>query len=84
MRFAPDDTSEPDNYIELTDTDGTRTVNGDLSIVVGAYENPQRDWFIKDTAKLRKGSAGLFNLARNDKQPKGEGWFDAVPDKPLE
>lgn len=62
MRFVPDDTAEPDNYIELTDTDSTRRVNGDLSIVVGSYEAPQRDWFIKDTAKVRKGSAGLFNL----------------------
>ncbi|BCS97311.1 hypothetical protein DSLASN_29430 [Desulfoluna limicola] len=62
IRFVPDDTAEPDNYIELTDTDGTRTVNGDLSIMVGAYQAPQREWFIKDTAKVRKGSAGLFNL----------------------
>lgn len=62
MQFVPDDATKPDNYIELTNTDSTRTVNGDLSIKVGTYDAPQRDWFIKETAKVRKGSAGLFNL----------------------
>lgn len=62
LRFVPDDALEPNNYVELTGMSGKRTLNGDLSILVGTYTAPQRSWFIQDTAKVRTGSAGLFNL----------------------
>jgi len=61
--YDPDkNVDEQTEYISFRDMSGKQTYNGDLSIVVGAYEAPQRGWFIKDTAKLRKGSAGLGNV----------------------
>ena len=55
-RFSPEDTDANGenwtNYIGLSNGTGSRTINGDLSILASAYESPQRKWFIEDTAKL--------------------------------
>ncbi|WP_300667387.1 hypothetical protein [Desulfoluna sp.] len=56
--FFPDydptkEVDEQTEFISFADITGERTVNGNLSIEVGAYEAPQRDWFVKDTAKVR-------------------------------
>lgn len=62
LRFVPDDTGEPDNYIKLASMNGRQAIDGDLSLVLAPYTAPQRTWFIKDTAKTRKGKPGLGNL----------------------
>lgn len=61
-RFVPDDQNKPDHYLEFTSMDSSTAYNGDISIVAGKYVAPQRQWFIKDTAKVRKGEAGMIGL----------------------
>ncbi|SCX82601.1 hypothetical protein [Desulfoluna spongiiphila] len=60
--FVPDDEGKPDHYIEFSSMDSSKTYNGDVSIVAEKYTSPQRQWFVKDTAKVRKGEAGMVGL----------------------
>jgi len=65
LKFVPNDENESNHYIELSSMDSDQTYNGNLSIVAKQYEAPQRRWFVKDTAKVRKGEAGMAGLGIN-------------------
>ena len=61
-RFTPDRLNTPDNFIELGAMGGETHYDGRVSIEAKRYESPQRHWYIKDTAKVRKGEAGMIGL----------------------
>ena len=62
MRFTPDRLNTPDNFIELGAMGGDTRYDGRLSIEAKKYASPQRHWYVKDTAKFRKGAAGMLGL----------------------